>query len=378
MSSSSVGRAFLALGASRWARRSRARLARSGVPTRRSVHRPPPHPPGALAVVAASAVDELRAEDTRDAALATLVPRAWDPRYEDAGPIPGPRAGPIAIEGFRRGSRSRLMPSDARRFPGDDDFSKLARAACAAQALPRKELYETWEAALIITRAFEDGPGGGVELPSRVMDVAGGHGLLALALLALNPSLTSALVVDKRKPDSFERLYACVTAVWPHVHGRVRFVEASVEKADCGGDVLLASVHACGALTDLVLALASDAGAPVAVVPCCHRGLGSAKALAARIGRYVPGVTAPIVMDAARAANLRRRGYDVDAFAMPRQITPQNRVIVGKPNDAWKKRSLKGEKKSTERTNGKEPASMPRGWASLGEALPESPWRRYA
>ena len=181
-------------------------------------------------------MDELRAEDTRDAALATLVPRAWDPRFEDAGPIPGPRAGPIAIEGFRRGSRSRLMPSDARRFPGDDDFSKLARAACAAHALPRKELYETWEAALIITRAFEDDPGGGVELPSRVMDVAGGHGLLALALLALNPSLTSALVVDKRKPDSFERLYACV-AVWPHVHGRVRFVEASVEKADCDGDV---------------------------------------------------------------------------------------------------------------------------------------------
>ena len=67
MSSSSVGRAFLALGASRWARRSRARLARSGVPTRRSVHRRPPHPPGALAVVAASAVDELRAEDTREA-----------------------------------------------------------------------------------------------------------------------------------------------------------------------------------------------------------------------------------------------------------------------------------------------------------------------
>jgi hypothetical protein len=36
-------------------------------------------------------------------------------------------------------------------------------------------------------------------------------------------------------------------------------------------DTLLASVHACGPLSDAVVALAAAGGGGVALMPCCHR-----------------------------------------------------------------------------------------------------------
>jgi hypothetical protein len=165
---------------------------------------------------------------------------------------------------------------------------------CSADVLPRKELFETWEAALVITEAFGDslkgaGPAGDGEDRSatRVADLAGGHGFLALALLVLNPTLASAVVVDRRKPDSHERLVSSLAKAFPklRLHARARFVEASVADADVKNAtrVVFASVHACGDLSDAILALAVEARAPVALVPCCHRGLGSARRLAKRL-----------------------------------------------------------------------------------------------
>ena len=76
------------------------------------------------------------------------------------------------------------------------------------------------------------------------------------------------------------------------------------------------------------MSLAVAGGSAVAVVPCCHRGLATSRALAERLGT---GVTAPIAMDAARCALLRGEGYEVEAGTLPRNITPQNRVILGSP-----------------------------------------------
>jgi hypothetical protein len=59
-----------------------------------------------------------------------------------------------AAASFRPNSRTRLSPSDVRRFRSDDTFDRVARAVCEAGCLPRKELYETWEAALIISQSF--------------------------------------------------------------------------------------------------------------------------------------------------------------------------------------------------------------------------------
>ena len=370
----------------------------------------------------ASAVDRLHWEDASDEDLRAMVPRAWledsatagagDAR-DDAwrGDEPPPRLvdvskTPTSETPFRRASRSRLSPADARRFPGDDTFAAVARAVCSADVLPRKELFETWEAALVITEAFgerlrgvfpQDLSSSAATTETRVADLAGGHGFLALALLVLNPALRSAVVVDRRKPDSHERLVSCLTKAFPklRLHARVRFVEASVTEAETRNAtrVVFAAVHACGDLSDAVLALAVAARAPVALVPCCHRGLGSARRLAKRLDEVMPrgetnenetkeetkrNVSPSVAVDVARLETLRRAGYDVAAATLPREITPQNRVILGAcaPRDDGK-HSVEDEEHdaSFDSFDVSAPRKSSPGWRSVAETLPRSPWK---
>ncbi len=79
---------------------------------------------------------------------------------------------------FSPSSRARLTHHDVGRFAGATLFDRLGRAVCAAECLPRKELYEAWEVARRARRLFRGG---------RVLDV-GGHGLLALIMLLLDDS----------------------------------------------------------------------------------------------------------------------------------------------------------------------------------------------
>ena len=89
-------------------------------------------------------------------------------------------SGPV----FSHGARSRLTPYDLHLFGGDSLFERIARAVCEAGCLPRKELYEAWEVARRTRRRFRGG---------RVVDMAGGHGLLAQVMLLLDDSSPSAL-----------------------------------------------------------------------------------------------------------------------------------------------------------------------------------------
>src|SRR5213593_4487366 len=75
---------------------------------------------------------------------------------------------------FAHSSRDRLTDRDLGRFTGHTLFHKVARAVCHAKCLPRKELYESWEVARRTRRVFRGG---------RVVDVCGGHGVLAHAML---------------------------------------------------------------------------------------------------------------------------------------------------------------------------------------------------
>lgn len=362
----------------------------------------------------ASAVDRLHWEEASDEDLRAMVPRAWledsatagagDAR-DDAwrGHEPPPRLvdvskTPTSETPFRRASRSRLSPADARRFPGDDTFAAVARAVCSADVLPRKELFETWEAALVITEAFGERLRGGdlsssaATTETRVADLAGGHGFLALALLVLNPALRSAVVVDRRKPESHERLVSSLAKAFPklRLHARVRFVEASVAEAETQNAtrVVFAAVHACGDLSDAVLALAVAARAPVALVPCCHRGLGSARRLAKRLDEVMPrgetnenetkeetkrNVSPSVAVDVARLETLRRAGYDVAAATLPREITPQNRVILGAcaPRDDGEHSPREVNDASFDSFD----VLRSPGWRSVAETLPRSPWK---
>ena len=221
----------------------------------------------------------------------------------------------LAPSTFSRASTNRLTNHDLGRFEGPSLFAALGRAVCEAGCLPRKEFFEAWEMARRVRRRFRGG---------RVVDLAGGHGLLAQALLLLDDSSPSALVVDAVVPPSAARLHASLVAVWPRLHDRVAVLAADLAAVTLEAGDLVVSCHACGDLTDRVLDVAVRAGARVSVLPCCHD---AAAAPALLEGWMDPA----LAIDVARAQRLEGAGYAVWSQVIPPDITPKNRLLLGRP-----------------------------------------------
>jgi len=217
---------------------------------------------------------------------------------------------------FSPSSRGRLTHYDLDRFPDDTLFHRLARAVCRSGCLPRKELYEAWETARRVRRLFRGG---------RVVDLGGGHGLLAHAMLLLDDSSPEALVVDAAIPSSSARLHQSLAEAWPRLSDRITFVSARVEDVMLADDDVVVSVHACGALTDVVLDRAATVRARVAVLPCCHDLDMNDEA---NLTGWVDG---PLAVDIVRALRLQQRGYRIWTQSISVDITPKNRLLIGEP-----------------------------------------------
>jgi hypothetical protein len=217
---------------------------------------------------------------------------------------------------FSPSSRGRLTRHDLGRFPGDTLFDRLGRALCEAGCLPRKELYEAWEVARRVRRLFRDG---------RVVDLGGGHGLLAQVMLLLDNSSPNALVVDPALPQSGARAHAALAEAWPRLAGRIEFVECPLEEVELQSTDVVVSSHACGDLTDRVLDRAVSAKARVAVLPCCH-DLATCDS-----GPLAGWVDRPLAIDILRALRLEQQSYRVWTQTIPAAITPKNRLLLAAP-----------------------------------------------
>jgi hypothetical protein len=219
--------------------------------------------------------------------------------------------------GFAPSSRGRLTDRDLGRFPDETLFDRLGRAVCHAGCLPRKELYEAWEMARRVRRLLRGG---------RVVDLGGGHGLLAQVMLLLDDTSPSALVVDRAPAPSAAKVHDALVAAWPRLAGRVAFVAASLDTVHLTRDDVVVSSHACGALTDRVLERAADAGARVAVMPCCH------DLEVSDTGELSGWLDAAVAVDVVRAMRLQARGYRIWTQTIPAAITPKNRLLLGQPD----------------------------------------------
>jgi hypothetical protein len=217
---------------------------------------------------------------------------------------------------FSPSSRGRLTNRDLGRFPGGTLFDRLGRAVCHAGCLPRKELYEAWEMARRVRRLFRGG---------RIVDLGGGHGLLAQVHLVLDDTSPRALVVDKVLPPSAAKLHEALAQAWPRLEGRVEFVAAGLDEIEIRPGDLVVSSHACGNLTDVVLDRAISARARVAVLPCCHHlKTGDAGGLSGWVERAA-------AIDIVRAVHLAGHGYRIWTQTIPAEITPKNRLLLGEP-----------------------------------------------
>jgi hypothetical protein len=219
---------------------------------------------------------------------------------------------------FSPHSRSRLTAKDLARFPGGTVFDRLGRAICGAGVLPRKELYESWEVARRARRLFRGG---------RVVDVAGGHGLLAYVMLLLDDSSPTATVIDPAITESSTKVRDGLVGMWPRLAGRVTFVTGTLEQVTLSVDDVVVSSHACGALTDAVIDAAASVRARLAVLPCCH-DVDTCDA-----GSLTGWMDAALAIDARRATHLEQRGYRVWTQTIPAAITPKNRLLLGAPRE---------------------------------------------
>jgi Lon protease-like protein len=221
---------------------------------------------------------------------------------------------------FLPSSRGRLTRYDLGRFPGETLFDRLGRAVCRAGCLPRKELFEAWEVARRVRRLFRGG---------RVIDLGGGHGLLAQAMLILDNSSPEAIVVDRRLPPSAPKVHEALLQTWPRLTGRVSFVAGVFDDVEIRPTDVVVSSHACGALTDRVLDRAAEARARVAVLPCCH-DFASCDA-----GELAGWVESTMAIDIFRAVRLQRQGYRIWTQTIPGMISPKNRLLLGAPSHEY-------------------------------------------
>jgi len=220
------------------------------------------------------------------------------------------------MDHLSRSTRNVLNLRTIERFSGETLFARIARAVCEAECLPRKELYEAWETARRVRRQMRGGP---------VLELAAGHGLLSAILIILDDTTEAATCVDIKQPPSHERLVAALEKHWPRLRGRVRYLEGKIEDTAVPPDGLLASVHACGVLTDQVLDLAIKARNRVAVLPCCHD---LRQCDTGDLDNWMDG---PLAVDATRVARLRQAGFRVRTAQIPADITPKNRLLLGWP-----------------------------------------------
>lgn len=234
--------------------------------------------------------------------LSTIVPSGFRaPRY------------PHRV-GFSPASRNRLTDYDLGRFPGATLLDHVARAACHAGCLPRKELYEAWETARRVRRLFRGG---------RIVDLAAGHGLLAQLMLILDDTSPQAVAADTAVPPSAATLHRALADQWPRLNGRIEFLQGPLDSVVIRPTDIVMSIHACGPLTDVVIERAIAARARVAVLPCCHDA-----------ARCDPGglsgwMDDALAIDVMRARRLAGAGYRVWTQVIPAEITPQNRLLIG-------------------------------------------------
>jgi len=220
----------------------------------------------------------------------------------------------VNLAALKKSSKNRLTPQQESLFPGNTLFAKIARAVCRAGTLPRKELYETWEMAKRVRRRYRGG---------RVLDLACGHGLLAHIMLILDDSSEMALAVDKNIPSNAENLSNTLISTWPRLQNRIIYKNMSIQEVDIQPDDIVVSAHACGTLTDMIIAKATDKLARIAVLPCCHDLRKSATF------DLEGWLDKTLAVDIVRAVELRAKGYRIITQNIPDEITPKNRLLMG-------------------------------------------------
>jgi hypothetical protein len=124
-------------------------------------------------------------------------------------------------------------------------------------------------------------------------------------------------------PANALRLSEAIVSTWPRLRGRLHYRSMPFEEVALAPTDIVVSSHACGTLTDGVIDKVIQAGARLAVLPCCHDLSHS------DTGGLTGWLDGPLAVDVMRTARLRNAGYAVVTQHIPHDITPKNRLLMG-------------------------------------------------
>ena len=177
-----------------------------------------------------------------------------------------------------------------------------------------------------------------------VIDVAGGHGMIAALLLTLT-SAKHAVVIDPAKvggitlvQDGWRKYFEGKELRYRHECLRTGLpteLESILASKKNQTRVLICACHACQHLSDETLQIATKYGVHVAVMPCCQKDHtdGSWKALSKSLGITVGAVMDIVVAGKMMAWDTGRSSgvtYQVRMKQIDEKITPQNRLVMCK------------------------------------------------
>jgi hypothetical protein len=217
--------------------------------------------------------------------------------------------------------RKRIGPRALPYFSGDQLPHRLVRALANRRALPIKEVFESFEFFERVRRRIRR---------PHVLDLCCGHGLTGLLFAVFARKTEQITLLDHKRPANAAVVLDAVREVAPWVEGRVQYIEAPLEHAhqvisshtSAGRQSGVVAVHACGERTDRAIAVASEHGCDMALVPCCYHGTARAASPALR-----EALGTELATDVHRTYLLEQAGYHVRWGAIPKAVTPKNRIL---------------------------------------------------
>lgn len=205
-------------------------------------------------------------------------------------------------------------------LPKQSPLYHITRLLCLNQLLARKEYYES----LYVLRALYPF----LQTSVVIYEAAAGHGFFSLMASLLLPGCHSMTLIDRRRPKSFDTMIELFSAHFPFMKCRLTYTQQAIERLDRLPEPgILVGIHACGKMTDTIIALGLRSELSIAVVPCCIDKHESEVLLG-----IDPRQEYKQVQDAtysARRLELMQHGRSIVETTIPQVLTPYNRVLCG-------------------------------------------------